>query len=127
MNDIAKQAEEIVLKLESTPDRRDPDKKVFSLTTSQLRRFLSAVNSLKSRAEMLESEKLDIDTAEEVKYLKIKLAYQAGREKAVKDFAKKSNMFAKIDEVGDDRKSLLEFTRLVEGIVAYHRYYGGKD
>ena len=119
--DVAKQAEEIVQKLEKDKNGN------FVLTTSQLRRFLSAVNSLKSRAEMQENAKLDDETAEEVKYLKIKLAYQAGREKAVKDLAGKSDMFKKIDAIGYDRKALLDFARLVEGIVAYRKYYGGDD
>jgi CRISPR-associated protein Csm2 len=60
--------------------------------------------------------------------LKPKLAYAAGRKKELKDFQR---FFDKaIDEVvnSDDFEGALQnFFFLAEAVVAYHKYYGGKD
>ena len=49
MTDIVKQAEEFVLNKLSEPDRRDPSKRVIYVTTSQIRKFLTAVNQLQNK------------------------------------------------------------------------------
>ena len=46
------------------------------ITTSQIRKFLSAVNTIQNKVRSNEAY-FDLN---EVKYLRIKLAYQAGRE-----------------------------------------------
>ena len=103
------------------------------VTTSQLRRFLTAVNTVTGKVEQYQNEtgtleKLSTDLAAQVKFLKVKLAYQVGRQgKVVADFAKEADLMAAIDSIGSDAKKYEEFARYVEALVAFHKFYGGKD
>ena len=103
------------------------------MTTSQIRRFLTAVNTVTGKVEQYQNEtselgKLSADLAAQVKFLKVKLAYQVGRQgKVVADFAKEADLMAAIDSIGSDAKKYEEFARYVEALVAFHKFYGGKD
>lgn len=127
--DIASAAEKLVASLDK---KRVRDVEVISLTTSQIRKFLSAVNVINNRvlaykAQNYQSAALSVELTNEIKYLKVKLAYQAGREKNVKDFIAKAKLFDKIDEIGNSLKRYEEFAKYIEAIVAYHKFAGGKD
>ena len=67
----------------------------------------------------------------EVKYLKVKLAYQigreTGRERPIKDFEEKAKMITEIDGIGNSIEKYEEFAKYVEALVAYHKYYGGRE
>ena len=127
--DIAAQAEQVIQKL-CGQDRNG--KTVINLKTNQIRKFLTAVNTVTGKIEVYRAkhdltDQLPDDLAAEVKYLKIKIAYQAGREKAVKDFVNKAEMIKWIDSIGNSIEKYEEFAKYVEALVAYHKYYGGKD
>lgn len=70
----------------------------------------------------------------EIKFLKVKLAYQIGRADSgryranpVKEFADKSGLIGEIDKIGDSLERYENFARYVEALVAFHKFYGGKD
>ena len=113
-------------------------KKIGMVTTSQIRKFLTAVNTVTEKVNMykLENEKtkdsLPIELQAQIKYLKVKLAYQIGRnnnrgKNPVKDFAEKAKLMEWIDEIKDSVKAYENFAHYVEALVAYHKFYGGKD
>ena len=93
------------------------------VTVSQLRKLLSAVNSIQNRL----SANPDNFNSSEIQYLRIKLAYQAGREDRKKNALK--NMQKDLDPViagienADDFK---KFAILMESIIAYHKFYRGE-
>lgn len=110
------------------------------LTTSQIRKFLAAVNAIENRFRVWQNRMLregndpvtlPPDLANEIKFLKVKLAYQAGRERnrqgPVNDFLEKSRVLERIDAIGNDSAKFREFARWVEAIAAYHKYEGGQD
>lgn len=90
------------------------------LETNQVRKFLDAVNRLKTDLP----EKKDFSRIEaEVVLLKPKLAYSAARQKAAKPLS--DVMSVAIDKV----HSIEDFNRLVqfiEAIIAYHKAAGGR-
>ena len=65
------------------------------------------------------------ELANEIKYLKIKLVYQAGREASVKDFVDKAELLSMIDAIQNDTKKYEEFARYIEALVAYRKFAGG--
>ena len=71
--------------------------------------------------------KMITDLAAEVKYLKVKLAYQCGRHKEVANFEREAGLLKEISGIGKDFNKYMSFARYVEALVAYHKYYGGKD
>ena len=104
--------------------------------TSQIRKFLSAVNSVANKIQN-EQEELDSNLADEIQYLRIKLAYQAGREIIPKNLHGDVSEYglhylqkvldAAIKNIGSSKLKFEEFNRLIESIVAYHKFYGGED
>lgn len=133
--DVVATAEKIVDSLRRKNNKNNKDNNEPELTRSQIRKFLSAVNKIENKLLILESKqgkKLEVlpdELKAEIKMLKAKLVYQAGRDDKgiVKDFLNKSKMLERIDEIGDNPQKFKQFARLVEAIVAYHRYRGGKD
>lgn len=109
------------------------------LTTSQLRLFLSAVNAVngkveqyKNRTEGADPTKLSPELAMQVKFLKVKLAYQIGRAESkrgnpIKDFEREAQLMRRIDAIGDDIRKYEDFASYMEALVAFHKFYGGKD
>ncbi|WP_288840706.1 type III-A CRISPR-associated protein Csm2 [uncultured Mitsuokella sp.] len=125
--DVAAEAESVIQSLihEDKHGRLD-------LKTNQIRKFLAAVTSVTNQIEVWHMQHIDTDVlpdnlAAEVKYLKVKLAYQAGREKSVKEFAEKAEIARRIDAIGRDRRKYQEFAHFVEALVAYHRFHGGRE
>lgn len=58
----------------------------LDLTTSKIRNILSMVSELYTDAQHSREDKLDADMVSRVQYLKMRIAYEAGRERSVKDF-----------------------------------------
>jgi CRISPR type III-A-associated protein Csm2 len=110
--------------------------KADGITTSQIRKFLSAVNSVANKVQN-EKEQLSSSLSDEIQYLRVKLAYQAGRESLPKGFHGNVKEFGlhylqsildeALKKIGNSKAEFEKFNRLVESIVAYHRFYGGKD
>ena len=63
--DIVDKAEKVIQSLQR-PDKRNPDKMVMDLTTSQIRKFLTAVNILKNKIDVYKVNHLNED---ELKFL----------------------------------------------------------
>lgn len=133
MEDVGAKAEEVIQSL-VYKDNRGRDK--IDLTTSQIRKVLTAINALTNKitayaAQNENVEELPENFAAEVRYLKVKIAYQVGRDKArgkpVKNFVDRAELFKRIDAVGTNIQRYEEFARFVEALVAYHKFYGGRD
>ena len=87
------------------------------LKTTQIRKFLDAVNTIKSRG----TQEDDYYKSQCI-FLKPKLAYAAGRQDEVKPLRTVLEpCIAKVE----NEKDFTHFHRFVEAIVAYHRFYGG--
>ena len=97
------------------------------LTTSKIRNILSMISIIYNEVLHYPSDKLNEDIVERLKYLKMRFAYEAGREKAVKDLIEVAKIFEIIDWVGDDKQRCILFCKYMESIVAYHKFNGGKD
>ena len=93
--------------------------------TSQLRTFYSAVNRIRVQSQQA---KTFSHIERSLILLKPKLAYAAGRHKTLKGF--RSFMVQAIDGVVNSNKkekALTNFFDLLEAVVAYHKFYDGKD
>lgn len=123
-DNFAQQAEQVIKDLRTTDRKGNPK---IDLTTSKIRNLLSMVNVLYNKGRLLKSDELGDDLRHDIQYLKMRFAYEAGREKTVGEFVDKADIMAHIDAIGNQREKLILFCNYVESLVAYHRYYGGKD
>ena len=106
------------------------------VTTSQIRKFLTAVNTVSGKVDQFRNsgkgDTLPEDLQMQVKFLKVKLAYQIGRDKSkggtnVEKFSKNAGLMNKIDNIGSSMEKYESFARYVEALVAFHKFYGGSD
>ena len=99
------------------------------LTTSKLRKLMEQVNRLYTIAFHSNEDQLNEEFIDELEYLKIKFYYEAGREKSVDEFLKKTLMFPIIDRViqKESKKFFLDYCKYFEALVAYAKYYQKED
>ncbi len=89
---------------------------------NQIRRFLDGAR--KVEAEMKRSGRFD-QVKDRVVLLRPKLAYAAGRHEKVKPLAELLD--TAVTSAAKSEENFMKFLRLMEGIIAYHRFYGGRD
>ena len=114
-------AEQVIIKL------KDLGKGKISLTTSKIRNLLAMVSELQTDAKYIMNDKLTSDMQSRIQYLKMRIAYEAGRELGVKQFVENANLLEHISNIKDSKHELVLFCNYMEALVAYHRYYGGRD
>ncbi len=117
----------------------DQQSKNLRVTTSQIRKFLTAVNAIDGRVKQAKLkahdnlDRLPSDISASVKFLKVQLAYQIGRAQnrdkvnPVKEFEREANLMNRIDSIKDSVEKFDSFARYVEALVAFHKFYGGSD
>ena len=105
---------------------RDKENKLL-LTTSKIRNILAMVSELYNDAQRLRAENLSEDLVGRVQYLKMRVAYEAGRDDVVRDFVEMAQLLGEIDRVGRKKERLILFCHYMEALVAYHKFLGGRD
>lgn len=127
--DVVTEAEKAIEGLKYK-DKNNRDR--IDVTTSQIRKFLTAVNVVRNKVDLYKAknkgaEALSKELTAEIKFLKVNLLYQAGRTAAVKQFMTISKLDVIIDSIGDSLSGFVKFTKYVEALVAYHKFLGGND
>ena len=104
------------------------DKKI---TTSKIRGLLSGMSDIYNDVVRVEGEELPQDIVDRIQYLKVQFVYEYGRDDkkdgSVRRFINESKILNKIDQIGTSKKKFIEMERYMEALVAYLRFYGGKD
>lgn len=116
---------EKVIKSMIRKDKKGKD--IIYLTTSKIRNLLSMISQIYNMVSHETGEKINEDLQSQVQYFKMRFAYEAGREPTVKEFQEKAEIFSNIDKIGDSREKLICFCHYMEALVAYHKFYGGRD
>ena len=95
------------------------------LTTSQLRNLLKLTSALYDESQRKEFN----DILDRVTYLRVQFVYQSGRNEAVKKLVELANILEILKLVQEKREIdlVIRFCRYMEALVAYFKYYGGKD
>lgn len=129
--DVVDTAEKVIVSL-----KKDKYNKI-SLTTSQIRKFLTAVNVVRNKVDLYKGQNkgnktMSEEIAAEVKFLKVTLLYQAAkashnRDISVKDFVEKSRIDEVVADIGTDIVKFEKLCKYVEALVAFHKFNGGKD
>lgn len=133
--DYVKRAEDVIKYLEKeefsviTNPKNSKRGSKDTLTTSAIRNILSSTSEI---YDMVRSQGPEA-VRDKLAYLKVKLIYQSGRNAAVKRFVKVSKLIQALDRLEryyqkpDEKAMIILFCRYMEALVAYFKYYGGKD
>ena len=123
------QAEDVIRQLEKNKDNKG---KTIRITTTKIRNLLAMSADIYN--EILgKDEKLSEEICAKIDYLRVRFIYECGRDKdrdrnePVKKFVEKAKLIEALKEIQGSRKRFILFNRYLEALVAYHRYYGGKD
>lgn len=93
------------------------------LSTSKLRSIYALIMNIYTKVDKPQDYE---DHRADLQYLKVKMAYEAGREDVVKQFLEKTSLMALIDGVNDYDQFIL-YCRYAESLAAYFKFYGGKE
>lgn len=97
------------------------------ITTSKLRNILSLLMDvynteiLRTEAELSEESQVKLQMA------RIRIAYECGRDRNTKEFVEGAYLLPWLKAVGSSREQAIRYIHYLEAIVAYHRFWGGRE
>lgn len=125
-NNYVDNAQNVIKKLSKKVNQRTgrPEPMV---TTSKIRNLLAMTADIYNEVLNYPSEKLSEEINGRIAYLKLRFVYESGREAKVKELVLESKILEIISEINGSKKNYILFNRYMEALVAYHKFYGGKD
>lgn len=122
--DYSKTAEKVI----KTLIEKYEERKI--LTTSKIRNILAMTadiyNDVNDPSEM-KGGILSENIQARIRYLKIRIIYESGRENDVKNFVEESCIVDIINSIGDKKANYIRFSRYMEALVAYRKYLVSYD
>ena len=116
--DYVDEAERIMRSLMSQPKK---------VTTSKIRNLLSLVTDIYDTENIRTEEKLLPESIVKLNLMRVRVAYECGRDDTVKSFVAQTNLLEYLKGISTDRADLIRFAHYMEALVAFHRYFGGKE
>ncbi len=116
--DYVDEAERIMRSLISQPKK---------VTTSKIRNLLSLVTDIYNEENIRTDEKLLPESIVKLNLMRVRVAYECGRDDTVKSFVAQTNLLEYLKGISTDRADLIRFAHYMEALVAFHRYFGGKE
>lgn len=117
-------------------------KKISRLpSTSSIRNILALINNVSMKVANCQESKLPQDIINDISYLKVRIAYSYGRDRSSfnprssRTYENQCKLAVFIDETRllelllciDTKQKYEIFAKYVEALIAYHKYYGGRD
>ena len=97
------------------------------VTTSKIRNLLAMNADIYNQVLTKSSEKLDDEICGRIEYLRVRFMYECGREPKVKEFVQQAEILEILKEIKQSKKNYLLFSRYMEALIAFHKYYGGRE
>ena len=98
-----------------------------TVTTSKIRNLLSLVTDIFNTENIRTDEKLLPESIVKLNLMRVRVAYECGRDDTVKSFVAQTNLLEYHKGISTDRADLIRFAHYMEALVAFHRYFGGKE
>ena len=98
-----------------------------SITTSKIRNLLSLVSDIYNTENLRSAENLLPESESALLQMRIRVAYECGRDEGTRTFVEKAKLLQYLKGIGHSRAELIRFAHYMEALVAYHRYFGGRE
>ena len=118
-------AEQVIKNLKNKKDMKG--KAVQSITTSKIRNLLAMTADIYNEVQNQYTDILSEEIKGRIEYLRVRFLYEAGREVSVKNLVEEAKIMDMLRDIKGSRKNFILFSRYMEALVAFHKYYGGKD
>lgn len=116
-------AEEIMHKELTSNSQKNPK----SITTSKLRNWFSIANDIYNVESRSSEIGLKPESCTKLLNLRVRIVYDAGKDSKIKDFVTSANLLSYIKGIGSSREQMIRFAQYMEALVAYHKYFGGRE
>lgn len=120
------EAEKVIQKLSGKRNPYASSSKTM-LTTSKIRNLLAITTDIYNKIISCRSEDLSDEIKGRIEYLRVRFAYEAGREVKVLELVKEAGILDIIKQIQGSKKSYILFSHYMEALVAFHRLYGGRE
>ena len=97
------------------------------ITTSKIRRLFSLFTDIYNDEIRRTAETISAESSARLRLAQIRMLYEAGRDPKTKQFLKSARLVEYLKDIGSSRAKLLDYFHYMEALVAYHKYYGGKE
>ena len=118
------EAEKVILEIQAM---KEGGKKNVEITTSKLRNLLAMTADIYNVVMHQNSDVLTEEIKARIEYLRVHFLYESGREESVKTLVKLAGLLEMLKNVKGSKKKYILFNQYMEALVAFHRYYGGRD
>lgn len=98
-----------------------------SITTSKLRNWFSIANDIYNVESRSSEIGLKTESCTKLLNLRVRIVYDAGKDSKIKDFVTSANLLSYIKGIGSSREQMIRFAQYMEALVAYHKYFGGRE
>ena len=106
---------------------RDVLKQKGAITTSKIRNLLSLVSDIYNTENLRTEETLLPESETGLMMMRIRTVYECGRDQGTKYFVQEARILQYLKGIGHSRSELIRFAHYMEALVAYHRYFGGRE
>lgn len=120
-------AEEAIKELRKDEEKKSRGNNIQLVTTSKIRNLLAMTADIYNDVINSQREQLSKNIVGRINYMKIHFVYEAGREEKVRALMEKAEILEHLDEIQGNRTQYILFSRYMEALVAYRKFYGGKD
>lgn len=114
-------AEQVIKKLHE--EKNQKGQPIGIVTTSKIRNLLSMTANIYNDVVNTKSEHLFNEVIGRINYLKLRFVYEAGREQKVKRLVETAQILQCLDAIKGNRSQYILFSRYMEALVAYRKFY----
>lgn len=97
------------------------------ITTNKIRRLYSLATEIYNEERLRTEEELSQESMAAVGMMRVRMAYECGRDEKVKSFVQAAKLLEYLKGIGNKRENFIHFTQYMEALVAYHRFFGGRE
>lgn len=97
------------------------------ITTGKIRRLFSLVTDIYNTENLRGGDTLAPESVYQLRLAQIRMLYEAGRDSKVKQFLQNARLVEYLKDIGSSRAKLLHYFHYMEALVAYHKFYGGRE
>lgn len=97
------------------------------ITTSKLRNLYSLFMDIYNTEILRTGDILLEESVTRLQMARIRIAYESGRDRNTKEFVEAAHLLPWLKAVGTSREQAIRYIRYLEAIVAYHRFWGGRE
>ena len=112
-------AEQVIAKMNDRPDKQK------AITSTKIRKLFGLFIDLYNEIKRSDNDTLTESQMQVLTSARVRIVYECGREKSVKEFVRDANLLEYLKSVGNSRQKLMKFYNYFEALVAYHRFYFG--